>query len=419
MAAEVRQSFIFAWDGYVRYAWGHDALMPLSRQPHDWYAHSLLMTPVDGYDTMILMGLKSQADSAKNLILDSLHFNYDMMVSNFETTIRIEGGLLSGYELNHDKRFLAKAIDLATRLLKAFHSPTGMPYRFVNLKTGKVSGKISNPAEIGSMTLEYGTLSKLTGNPLYFQTAKRAAMAIFHRRSSIGLVGSSINVVTGKWVDTESTIGSGTDSYYEYLLKGAILLKDQDLQMAWDSSIQAINHYLADSVSSGFWYGQANMYSGKINRENYGALDAYFAAVLALGGDRKRAIALQESNDKMWKLAGIEPEVMDFSNMKILNGSYALRPENMESCYYLYHFTQNPKYLRMAKEMFKSLVKNCRTNVGFAAIQDVQNMTPTDSMESFFFAETLKYAYLIFEDPKTLNFDQIIFNTEAHPFKRS
>ena len=419
MADEVRQSFIFAWNGYVKYAWGHDDLLPLSRKPHDWYTHTLLMTPVDGYDTMILMGLKSQADSAKNLILDSLNFNQDMMVSNFETTIRIEGGLLSGYELNKDKRFLELATDLANRLLKAFHSPTGMPYRMVNLQTGKVSGSISNPAEVGSMTLEFGTLSKLTGDPVYYQTAKRAMMAIFHRRSPIGLVGSAINVRTGKWVDQESTIGAGTDSYYEYLLKGAILLKDPDLRMAWDSSIISIDHYLADSVASGFWYGQANMNVGRINQENYGALDAYFAGVLAMSGKISRARALQKSNFNMWQLAGIEPEIMNYSTMKIINGAYALRPENFESCYYLYHFTQNPQYLEMAKTMFESLVRNCRTSIGFSSIEDVQNMTPSDRMESFFFAETLKYAYLIFADPKTLEFNHIIFNTEAHPFDRS
>ena len=55
-------------NGYRKYAWGHDALKPLSHQPMDWYSHSLLMTPVDGLDTMILMGLKPQADQARKLI---------------------------------------------------------------------------------------------------------------------------------------------------------------------------------------------------------------------------------------------------------------------------------------------------------------------------------------------------------------
>ena len=36
-------------------------------------------------------------------------------------------------------------------------------------------------------------------------------------------------------------------------------------------------------------------------------------------------------------------------------------------------------------------------------------------MESFFFAETLKYLYLLFAPESTLPFEKVIFNTEAHP----
>ncbi|HUX46183.1 MAG TPA: glycoside hydrolase family 47 protein, partial [Terracidiphilus sp.] len=68
MAGQVRAETLRAWNGYRQYAWGHDALMPLSRKPFDWYGHSLLMTPVDALDTLELMGLKPQADEARALI---------------------------------------------------------------------------------------------------------------------------------------------------------------------------------------------------------------------------------------------------------------------------------------------------------------------------------------------------------------
>lgn len=420
-ADSVRQAFLFAWNNYVNYAWGHDALMPLTHQPHDWYGagHSLEMTPLDGYDSMILLGLKLQADSAKTLILDSLNLNQDISVSNFETTIRLLGGLLSAYELDGDRRFLSKAQDLARRLIVAFHSPTGMPYRFVNLKTGKTSGAQSNPAEIGTMILEYGTLSRLTGDSTYYKTAKRALVALYnHRNPHTGLVGSWIDVNTGRWLNPESSISGGTDSYYEYLLKGWKLFGDPDLKRMWDSSLLAINTHLADSSHNGFWYGHANMDTGRINKTRYGALDAFFAACLVLAGDTAHARKLQASNYRMWTLAGLEPEVLDYSSMKILDPYYDLRPENLESCYYLYRSTHDPRYLYMGRDMFQSIVKNCRTAYGFAAIKDVRNMTPDNSMESYFFAETLKYAYLIFAPDSTLHFNHIIFNTEAHPLKR-
>jgi mannosidase alpha-like ER degradation enhancer 2 len=42
----------------------------------------------------------------------------------------------------------------------------------------------------------------------------------------------------------------------------------------------------------------------------------------------------------------------------------------------------------------------------------------TDSMQSFLFAETFKYFYLLFAPPETLDFDKVIFNTEAHPIRK-
>ena len=61
MAERVRQEFLHAWQGYKQYAWGHDALKPLSKGYHDWYGVPLLMSPVDGLDTMILMGMTDEA----------------------------------------------------------------------------------------------------------------------------------------------------------------------------------------------------------------------------------------------------------------------------------------------------------------------------------------------------------------------
>ena len=159
MAHRVRQEFLHAWDGYRQYAWGHDELKPLSNKPHDWYAHSLLMTPVDGLDTMILMGLTPQADEARKLIDTQLNFDRDMYVKSFEITIRMIGGLLSSYQLTGDKRLLELADDLGRRMLPMFNSPTGMPYEYVNLHTGAVRGPNSNPAEVGTLLLEYGMLA--------------------------------------------------------------------------------------------------------------------------------------------------------------------------------------------------------------------------------------------------------------------
>ena len=422
LAAEVRAEFLHSWNGYKKYAWGHDDLKPLSKTHHDWYPQPLLMTAVDSLDTMILMELDDEAAATRQYILDDLSFDKDIEVQNFEVTIRLLGGLLTIYQLTNDKRFLALAEDLGNRLLPVFDSPTGMPYRYVNLKTGKVSKPVSNPAETGTLIVEFGTLSKFTGKPIFFEKAKRALVETYNRRSKIGLVGEWINVETGAWTNTDSHISGAIDSYYEYLLKCSILFGDQDCKRMWNTSIEAINKYLKDEIKSDFetelWYGHADMNTGTRKATTYGALDAFFPAVLALSGDLRRARRLQNSSFRMWNHAGIEPEEYDYRAKKITSPAYHLRPEIVESTYYLYRYTKDQQYLLMGEKLWRDFVKHCRTEEGYAALKNVETKEKNDSMQSFLFAETFKYFFLLFSPPSTLDFDKVIFNTEAHPIRK-
>jgi ER degradation enhancer, mannosidase alpha-like 2 len=418
-AARVRTETLHAWNAYKQYAWGHDELKPLTRKGFDWYGHSLLMTPIDALDTLILMGLKPQADEARQLIDTQLNLDQDISVKDFEITIRLLGSLISNYQLTGDHRLLELADDLGRRMLPMFDSPTGMPYEFVNLHTGAVKGKLSNPAEVGTLLLEYGMLARLTGKQQYYDKAKRALVELYNRRSPIGLFGSEIDVETGKWTDPTATIQGGTDSFYEYLAKAAILFNDKDCEKMWQESLPAINKYLADQTNTGLWYGEADITTGARTGTTYGALDAFFPALLVLSNETDRAAQLQDSSYKMWNLAGIEPERLDYAKMQITAPGYPLRPEIIESTYYLYHATHDPKYLSMGQTYLNNLVKYCRTKDAYAALADVRTKKKTNSMESFFFAETLKYLYLLFAPESTLDFDKVIFNTEAHPIQRS
>ena len=418
LAAEVRAEFLRAWNGYKKYAWGHDDLKPLSKTYHDWYPQPLLMTAVDSLDTMIIMDLNDEATATKQYIIDNLSFDKDIEVQNFEITIRLLGGLLANYQLTGDKRLLDLAEDLGNRLLPVFNSPTGMPYRYVNLKTGKVSKPVSNPAETGTLIIEFGTLSKLTGKPIFYEKAKRALVETYNRRSKIGLVGEWINVETGSWTNTDSHISGAIDSYYEYLLKCSLLFGDQDCGRMWSDSIKAINKYLADEYRQELWYGHADMNTGARRATTYGALDAFFPAVLALSGDMRRAKELQDSSFLMWYHEGIEPEEFNYRERKIVSPGYPLRPEIIESTYYLYHYTKDEKYLLMGEKLWRDFVKHCRTDEGYAALKSVVTKEKADSMQSFLFAETFKYFYLLFSPRETLDFDKVIFNTEAHPIRR-
>lgn len=425
LASRVRDEFLHAWQGYERYAWGHDELRPVSRTPRDWAAQTLLITPVDALDALLILDCDREAARAHALIADSLSFDEDIVVKNFEITIRELGGLLSGYQLTGDERLLSLADDLGTRLLPVFDSPTGMPYMYVNLKTGKTSGNESNPAEIGTLLLEFGTLSRLTGKPEYFDRAKHAVVALYKRRSKIGLVGEAIDVRTGKWLSRTSHVGGGIDSYYEYLLKSARLFGDADCERMWRESVKAINTYLADDTHDGLWYGEADMETGRRTATEFGALQAFLPAVLVLGGDTGRGRRLEDSCRRMWEVAGIEPEIIDYKTMHITVGSYPLRPEIIESAYYLHWATHDAVYQEMGKEFFDALVSRCRTDAGYTVLKDVVTGEKGDLMPSYFLAETLKYLYLLFQPApvvvgpshERIDLDSIVFNTEAHPLR--
>lgn len=414
-AAEVREAFLHAWNGYVAHAWGHDDLRPLSGGWHDWYDASLLMTPVDAWDTMHLMGLDAQADSAKALILERLSFDHDMPVQVFEVTIRLLGGLLSAYQMDGDPRWLELATDLGDRLMPAFDSPTGMPYVRVNLGTGATSEPENNPAEIGTLTLEFGLLSRLTGDPRYYDAVKRGVTAVFDRRSRLDLVGTVIDVESGAWKDTQSHVGGRIDSYYEYLLKAWLLFGDEDFRHMWEVSRPALDH-LAETVDGHLWYGRVDMNTGERTARHFGALEAFLPALLALGGDLDRAAALEESVALMFTTFGVEPESIDYETMEIRYAGYPLRPEAIESAYYLYVLTGDERWRRMGRDFFHRIVTAARVDGGFAHLGDVRTGEHDDAMQSFFLAETLKYAWLL-ANPAALDFDAVVFNTEAHPLQ--
>ncbi len=417
MVKKVREAAQHAWNGYKKYATGFDDLKPLTKKGKNWYISTLLMTPVDAYDTFVLLGLDSAAAEAKQMILHDLNFNSDNEIQVFEITIRQLGGLITAYENTGEQQFLTLANDLGDRLMPAFNTPTGIPYRYVHLQTGALKDSINNPAEVGTLMLEFGKLSKLTGKPTYYDAAKKAIMAVYNRRSKIDLVGERINALTGEWVGTESHISGYIDSYYEYLWKAWLLFGDKDFKVAFETHNKAIKKYLLAKTANGTFMRHVDMNSGKETATLYGALDAFYAALCAYAGDKKTAAAIQQANYYMWTHHNMEPEEFDFAKDSVTSGYYILRPENLESAWYMYHLTGKDAYVQMGKRMVTDILTNCRTDEAFASIKDVRKLEKFNSMESFFFAETLKYAYLLFAPQNTINLNKTVFNTEAHPFK--
>ena len=424
-ASEIKDEMLRSWTAYKTYAWGDDVLLPISKKGFNWYEESLGISPIDAYSTLSVMGLDEEAKDVEACAL-SMDWNKDINVQVFEVNIRILGGLLAIYDNTKNPKILEKAIDFGDRLLPAFDSATGIPYHSVNLKTGKTSGNLGegkgniiNTAQAATYLLEFGILSYYSKNPKYYQAAKKASLAIFNRTSKIGLPGDYINVESGEWTNNWSYIQAGIDSYYEYLFKSNYLFPDPDIEVAWNTSLSKINTYLAEEFDGKLFYKCVNMNDGTTVKRSMSLYDAFFPAVQALHGDLENAERNMETWHWLWKKYGLLPTRYLYEANEIEYANSELNPEIVESAYYLHQITGKDKYLKMVQQYWQDMKSCCRNETAFNSVEDVRTMEPKDYLATYFYAETLKYFYLAAVDKSKFNFNDYIFNTEAHPFKKA
>ncbi|VDK49375.1 unnamed protein product, partial [Taenia asiatica] len=381
----VKNIFYHSYDNYMSHAYPYDELRPISCDGHDtWGGFSL--TLIDSLDTLVVLGNNSEFRRAVNLILNNVDTNRNVNISVFETNIRVVGGLLAAHLLAERAgmdlepgwpchgRLLALAERFASKLLPAFNTPTGMPYGTVNLALGGVPPNetpVTCVATVGTLILEFGALSRLTGDPRYEQAAMKALRALWTFRSSLGLVGNHINVRTGKWVGKEATIGSGVDSYFEYLFKGSILFRLPELDAMFRGT--AIRKYL----KFGGWHVMATMDAGSVTGAVYQSLESFWPGVLAMAGDIEEAKELLITYHSVWRRYGFLPEMFDVPSNKPVGRQsvYPLRPEFIESVLHLYLATKDPYLLEMGVNVLTSIERDARTPCGFATVISHTNIS--------------------------------------------
>ena len=455
---EMRDSVLAAmehtWSAYEAFAWGSDELRPLSRRGKNWtQSHSLGITLIDSLDTLHIMGMRRAFERAKRWLRDQLSFESDSFVNLFETSIRVLGGLLAGYHLDGDPIFLEKAKDLGDRLLPSFASKSGVPYSDVNLKTGHAEEAMHHGSlsEVTSIQLEFKVLSNFTGDAKYAVAAESAMAAVRSAMRKLALPVQyippmHISARTGRFTGSTVTLGARGDSYYEYLLKQWVLSgrHDEGYLDWYRNAIDQVRAKLMRTSPGGL------SYIGELNNNNVNNkmdhLVCFLPGTLALGvmtgaggaDDRDMAAGLTESCFRMYNstASGLGPEIAYFRDsadgkvaaklktasddiyIKAQDAHYLLRPELLESLFYMHRLTRDDRYRRYAWEVFQAIERHCRVESGgFASVNGVNNAVPTkrDDLPSYFTAETLKYLYLIFSDDEQIDVVHgAVLNTEAH-----
>ncbi|KAK9826719.1 hypothetical protein WJX81_001107 [Elliptochloris bilobata] len=436
--------FAHGYDNYMRHAFPHDELKPLSLSYTDSLGElgnlnmerlsanyeGVALTLVDALSTLAVMGNASEFAWAVRWLSANLDFDADVRVNVFEVNIRLLGGLLSSHLLasdpatgprlmpgGYDGGLLKLAHDLGRRLLPAFReSPTGLPIPWVNLRHGVAADELtsSNTAACGTFILEFGLLSRLTGDSEFEEVARGALAALWAMRTELSLLGYSLDVASGNWLDANGGIGASADSCYEYLLKAYILFGDEDY---WGMFAEAYEAALrAYRFAGGAWYHDSDIFSGRPTHYQFNSLQAFWPGLQVLAGDVKLAADTFNNFLAVWQKYGVIPERYHYltAQMHSTERHYPLRPELMESALYLLQATGNARVLDAAAAFVAGLNAHARVPGGFAVVRSVASMALEDVQPSYFLAETCKYLFLI-ADPTFLQGGDYVFTTEGHP----
>ncbi|XP_037977971.2 ER degradation-enhancing alpha-mannosidase-like protein 3 isoform X1 [Plutella xylostella] len=436
---EARKMFYHAYNAYMDNAYPADELMPLSckgrwkgitpsRGDMDDALGNFSLTLVDSLDTLVVLGDFSEFSHAIKLVLRDVKFDHDIVVSVFETNIRILGGLLSAHVLAsrlkpevpalqwYAGELLSMAEDLGKRLLPAFNTSTGIPHGRVNLRhglRGLAESRETCTACAGTMILEMAALSRLTGDPLYEQKAHKAMDRLWkirHRTSD--LMGTVINIHSGDWVRKDSGVGAGIDSYYEYCLKAYILLGDEKYLARFNRHYNAVMKY----ISRGPVMLDVHMHRPHLQSRNFmDALLAFWPGLQVLLGDVRPAVETHEMLYQVMQRHTFIPEAFT-QDFQVHWGQHPLRPEFLESTYFLHRATGDDHYLHVGKSVLKALQQYTRVPCGYAAVNDVRTRVHEDRMDSFVIAETFKYLFMLFGEDSDIpiKMEDYVLTTEAH-----
>jgi mannosyl-oligosaccharide alpha-1,2-mannosidase len=482
---KVQQVFAKGWTSYKTQAWKKDALKPISGDYVDQFS-GWAATLVDSLDTLWIMGMRQEFYEAVEAVA-TIDFGQStaLTVNTFETCIRYLGGLIAAYDLSGHEVLKLKAVEVGDLLYAGFNTENGMPVDFIQFEDAKQGIRLMVESQVvsaspGTITLEFGRLSQLTGDDKYYAAVSQVMEVFYQGQNETRLPGmwpmyvsmSDKDVVSGH----QFSIGGNADSLYEYLPKAFAMLGSADPS---SKKYEIMARSFMDTAMKTLFFrpmtpeNEDILVSGNCNvLDDAPRLDpesehlsCFIGGLYALGGRLFDNDGYLKTGAKLARgcayayrsfPSGIMPERY---NMALCPGTdhlapcpwnetyynleavkrpqhlphlpkgfttakdprYLLRPEAIESIFVLWRITGDPWWRETAWEMFEAVVSATETEYANAAIADVTvvGSQKEDYMESFWMAETLKYFYLSFADTGLISLDDFVLNTEAHPFRLS
>lgn len=431
--AAIKKAFVKSWDAYKAHAWGQDELMPLSgkgKQSFSGWSAQL----VDALDTLWIMDLK---DDFKKAVEETALIDFarttDEFLNVFEVTIRHLGGLIAAYDLSAEPTLLRKAIELGDMLYSAFDTPNRLPVHwlyFNKAKTGKqlADEKMSGAAGC-SASLEMTRLSQITGDPKYYDATERVKQFLYRNQNTTRIPGLWPHIINyqEETMDTpQFTIGAGADSLYEYLPKMYALLggldpeyeemtsmaldtaherllykpmtpKDEDILMAGNIAIhQTDAEFVSEMTHLTCFAGGMYALAGKLlQNDDYVKLGSRLTSGCVWAYDSFPTNIMPEISQLHRCDSLNDPCAYDEKSLpkgraglpdgfvRVRDPRYLLRPEAIESVFYMWRITGDQIWRDAAWRMWQGIVKEAETPLAFASVSDVRQpgSIKADSME--------------------------------------
>ena len=432
--------------------------LDMKHLPEDY--EGVALTLIDAPSTLAVLGNRTEFARNVRWMERNLDFDIDVRVNAFECNIRVLAGLLSAHVIalgdggragegaarkrpswfgkgrgsgpsapsfdvdggmghsvgsafmpDYEGGLLPKALDLGERLLKAFDTKTGMPYAWVNLRHGVRPGETNetNVAAVGSFILEFGLLSRLTGDGRFERAARGAIRSMWSIRGDRDLLGNTLDVQRGTWVVRSGGIGAGCDSFFEYLIKAYVMFGDDEYYRMFSDAYVAVMRYYHDDG----WYHEAHLNTGVATHVQATSLQAFWPGMQTLIGDLEAARATHARFGSVWDKYGVFPERLCTASSTCIPRRSTIRSgRNTPIDCDAVHGHQG----RLIQNGGPGPATSRHTRVpgGHASVRDVSTKALEDHQHSFFLAETCKYLYLLFDD-SFMDGRNLVFSTEGHP----
>src|SRR5699024_365978 len=104
-----------SWTAYVKYAWTHDGLRPLTKDSFDsMFGKSYGLGIVSAMSTLFVMGLREEFEKGRKWIAEELNFGAIKKDVDVHHSVNYYiGGLMSCYALTGDEMFVNKSREIA------------------------------------------------------------------------------------------------------------------------------------------------------------------------------------------------------------------------------------------------------------------------------------------------------------------